>query len=121
MRLENRFSADRAANQCLQHCHDGRAHRERGDFPEHRNFFTFIFSRLFPGEEAYRSYVLIFAAAITGIVLAKPLQGGHMPGNLVALAGGVVYAAMVTYMRYEGKTETSHDIAWSMPAGAITV
>lgn len=82
-------------------------------------FFTFIFSWLFLGEKAHRSYILIFAIAITGIVLAKPLQGGHMLGNLVALADGAVYAAMVTYMRYEGKTEAGNDIAWSMLAGAI--
>ncbi len=82
-------------------------------------FFTFLFSWLFLGETARRSYIFIFALAITGIVLAKPLQGGHMLGNLVALADGAVYAAMVTYMRYEGKTETGNDIAWSMLAGAI--
>ncbi len=82
-------------------------------------FFTFIFSWLFLGETAKRTYIFIFALAITGIVLAKPLQGGHMLGNLVALADGAVYAAMVTYMRYEGKTETGNDIAWSMLAGAI--
>lgn len=82
-------------------------------------FFTFIFSWLFLGEKAKRTYIFIFALAITGIVLAKPLQGGHMLGNLVALADGAVYAAMVTYMRYEGKTETGNDIAWSMLTGAI--
>lgn len=82
-------------------------------------FFTFIFSWLFLGEKAKKTYILIFAVAITGIVLAKPLAGGHMLGNLVALADGAVYAAMVTYMRYEGKTETGNDIAWSMLAGAI--
>ncbi|MDZ7680884.1 MAG: EamA family transporter [Fodinibius sp.] len=82
-------------------------------------FFTFIFSWAFLGERAHKNYILIFALAITGLVLAKPLQGGHMLGNLVALADGAVYAAMVTYMRYEGKTETGNDIAWSMLAGAI--
>ncbi|HSR72655.1 MAG TPA: hypothetical protein VLL72_09775 [Kiloniellales bacterium] len=69
-----------------------------------------------PGQ---RSYVLIFAVALTGVVLAKPLEGGHMLGNLVALGDGAIYAAMVTYMRYEGKTETSNDIAWSMLAAAL--
>ena len=82
-------------------------------------FFTFIFSWLFLGEKAKKTYILIFGVAITGIVLAKPLEGGHMLGNLVALADGAVYAAMVTYMRYEGKTETGNDIAWSMLAGAV--
>jgi drug/metabolite transporter (DMT)-like permease len=42
-------------------------------------------------------------------------------GLLIALADGAVYAAMVTYMRYEGKTETDNDIAWSMLVGAIVL
>lgn len=82
-------------------------------------FFVFIFSALFLGEKARKSYILIFAVALTGIVLAKPLEGGHMIGNLVALGDGAIYAAMVTYMRYEGKTEAGNDIAWSMLAGAL--
>ncbi|ANK82106.1 MAG: EamA family transporter [Parvibaculum sp.] len=82
-------------------------------------FFVFIFSALFLGEKARKSYILIFAVALTGIVLAKPLEGGHMVGNLVALGDGAIYAAMVTYMRYEGKTEAGNDIAWSMLAGAL--
>lgn len=82
-------------------------------------FFVFIFSALFLGEKARKVHVLIFAVALIGIVLAKPLEGGHMLGNLVALGDGAIYAAMVTYMRYEGKTETGNDIAWSMLAGAL--
>ena len=64
-------------------------------------------------------FLLAINVAITGIVLAKPLEGGHMLGNLVALGDGAVYAAMVTYMRYEGKTERNNDIAWSMLVGAL--
>lgn len=82
-------------------------------------FFTFIFSRLFLGEQARRSYILIFVLALLGIVLAKPLEGGYMLGNLVALSDGAIYAAMITYMRYEGKTETGNDIAWSMLIAAL--
>lgn len=82
-------------------------------------FFTFIFSWLFLAEKARWTYVWIFALAITGIVLAKPLEGGHMMGNLVALGDGAIYAAMVTYMRHEGKTETGNDIVWSMLVGAV--
>ncbi|RDD62036.1 EamA family transporter [Ferruginivarius sediminum] len=82
-------------------------------------FFTFVFSALFLGEKARWSYVLIFAVALAGIVLAKPLEGGHMLGNLVALGDGAIYAAMVTYMRHEGKTEAGNDIAWSMLAAAL--
>lgn len=82
-------------------------------------FFTFIFSWLFLNEPAKKIYVAIFAIAMVGIVLAKPLEGGYMAGNLVALGVGVVYAAMVTYMRYEGKTEAGSDIAWSMLVAAL--
>ncbi|MDZ7749970.1 MAG: DMT family transporter, partial [Halofilum sp. (in: g-proteobacteria)] len=84
-------------------------------------FFTFIFSWLFLGEKARRSYILIFAVAITGIVLAKPLEGSYLFGNLVALGDGAIYAAMITFMRYEGKSETGNDIAWSMLAAAIVL
>lgn len=82
-------------------------------------FFTFIFSALFLGERAGKSYILIFGLALVGIALAKPLEGGHMLGNLVALSDGAIYAAMVTYMRHEGKTEAGNDIAWSMMAAAV--
>ena len=82
-------------------------------------FFTFIFAALFLGEKARKKYIFIFAVALTGIVLAKPLGGGYMLGNIIALGDAAVYAAMVTYMRYEGKTETGNDIAWSMLTAAI--
>lgn len=82
-------------------------------------FFTLIFSALFLGEKARKSYIIIFVLALTGIILAKPLQGGNMLGNLVALWDGAIYAAMVTYLRYEGKTETGNNIAWSMSAAAL--
>lgn len=82
-------------------------------------FFTFIFSALFLGERARKSYILIFAVALIGIVLAKPLEGGSILGNLVALGDGAIYAAMVTYMRYEGKSEAGNDIAWSMLTAAL--
>ncbi len=82
-------------------------------------FFTFIFSKLFLGEPARLSYILIFALAIFGIVLANPLQEGAMLGNLVALIDGAIYAAMITYMRYEGKSEIGNDIAWSMLVAAL--
>ncbi|MFG6159554.1 DMT family transporter [Halomonas sp. 1390] len=84
-------------------------------------FFVFIFSALFLGEKARKSYILIFVIALIGIALANPLGGGHMLGNLVALATGAIYAAMVTYMRYEGKTETGNDIAWSLLVAALAL
>lgn len=84
-------------------------------------FFTFIFSAIFLGEKAKPGHYLTFGIAIVGIVIAKPLSGGHMAGNLLALADGAIYAAMVTYMRYEGKSETGNDIAWSMLVAAIVL
>lgn len=82
-------------------------------------FFTFIFSWVFLDEKARWRHVWIFALAITGIVLAKPMEGGHMAGNLVALGDSAIYAAMVTYMRHEGRTESGNDIAWSMLVAAL--
>lgn len=82
-------------------------------------FFVFIFSAVFLNEPARRSYILTFAVALAGVFIAKPLEGGHMLGNLVALSDGAIYAAMVTYMRHEGKTEAGNDIAWSMLAAAL--
>lgn len=82
-------------------------------------FFVFIFSALFLGEPAKKSYILIFGLALAGIVLAKPLEGGNWFGNLVALGDGAIYAAMVTYMRHEGREEPGNDIFWSMAAGAV--
>lgn len=82
-------------------------------------FFTFIFSAVFLDEPPRRSYLLLFAVALVGVVVAKPLQGSDMAGNLVALADGAIYAAMITYMRHEGKTEAGNDVAWSMLAAAV--
>lgn len=82
-------------------------------------FFTFILSWLFLGEKARKSYIFIFIVALTGILIAKPLREGYMLGNMVALGVGAIYAAMVTYMRHEGKTETDNDIAWSLLFAAL--
>ncbi|MCA1777565.1 MAG: DMT family transporter [Loktanella sp.] len=82
-------------------------------------FFVFIFSNLFLDEPAKKSYFLIFGLALVGIVLAKPLSGGDWFGNVVALSTGAIYAAMVTYMRHEGREEAGNDIFWSMAVGAI--
>lgn len=82
-------------------------------------FFTFIFSAVFLGEKARPVHIAIFAIAMAGIVIAQPLERGEMLGNLVALGDGAIYAAMITYMRHEGKTETGNDIAWSMLVAAL--
>lgn len=82
-------------------------------------FFVFIFSALFLNERARKSYILIFLIALVGIFIAKPLAGGYALGNLVALGDGAIYAAMVVYLRHEGKTETGNDILWSMAVAAV--
>jgi len=84
-------------------------------------FFVFIFSAVFLGEKAQRRYIGIFIIALAGIVVANPLSGGNTLGNLVALATGAIYAAMITYMRHEGKTETGNDIAWSLLVAALVL
>lgn len=82
-------------------------------------FFVFIFSWLFLGEKAKKEYVFIFIIAFIGLVIAKPLEGGEMLGNLIALGDGAIYAGLVTYMRHEGTTESTNDVFWFMLAAVI--
>lgn len=82
-------------------------------------FFAFILSWLFLQERATKEHIFIFIIAILGIFIAKPLQEGVMIGNLIALSSGAIYAGLVTYMRYEGKTEENSDIFWSLAFGAM--
>ena len=82
-------------------------------------FFAFIFSTIFLKEKPKKVHILIFLIAIAGIIIAKPLDGGHTLGNLIALADGAVYAAMVTYLRSEGITEDTVDIFWFMSMATV--
>jgi drug/metabolite transporter (DMT)-like permease len=88
-------------------------------------FFVFIFSTLFLNEKPRPVYVWIFLLALVGIVTAEPISFADSLtsptnlGNIIALFDGAIYAAMVTYMRFEGKTETSTDIMWFMIAASI--
>ncbi len=84
-------------------------------------FFSFLFAWAFLGERPRPSYAAIFALALVGIVIAKPLAGGHVAGNLVALADAAIYAAMVTYLRHEGRTESDYDIPWQMLVAALVL
>jgi len=84
-------------------------------------FFSFLFAWVFLGERPRLSYAAIFALALVGIVIAKPLAGGHVVGNLVALADAAIYAAMVTYLRHEGRTESDVDIPWQMMVAAVVL
>lgn len=82
-------------------------------------FFVFILSAMFLHEPVRKIRILIFLFALVGIVLAKPLAGGHMLGNLIALGDGAVYAAMIVYMRSEGRSEASNDVFWFMAVAAL--
>lgn len=82
-------------------------------------FFVFIFSWLFLDEPARRKHVLIFIVAIVGLVIARPLEGGNMLGNLIALGDGAIYAGLVTFMRHERNTETTNDVFWYMLVATI--
>lgn len=82
-------------------------------------FFVFIFSWLFLDEPAQRKHVLIFIVAILGLVIARPLEGGNMLGNLIALGDGAIYAGLVTFMRHERNTESTNDVFWYMLVATI--
>lgn len=82
-------------------------------------FFVFILSWFFLGEKAKWSHIFIFLIALAGIVIAKPLQGGAMLGNVIALCSGVTYAAMVTYMRFEGRDESPSMVVWYMGVASL--
>lgn len=62
---------------------------------------------------------MIFSLALAGIIIAKPLQGGAMVGNIIALCSGLTYAAMVTYMRYEGQDESPSMVVWYMGVATL--
>jgi len=87
-------------------------------------FFVFIFSSIFLKERPQPIYIPIFLIAFVGTLIAEPLSftaawTTEQLGNLIALSTGIVYAALVTYLRREGKTETRVDILWFMLAASI--
>lgn len=87
-------------------------------------FFVFIFSSVFLNERPRPVYAIIFLLAIVGVFIAKPVSlaagwGPEQIGNLIALSTGAVYAAMVTYLRSEGRSESSVDILWFMVAASV--
>jgi drug/metabolite transporter (DMT)-like permease len=88
-------------------------------------FFVFIFSSLFLHERPHWSYAFVFLVALIGIVIAEPISFGQgnwtnvQLGNALALVTGAVYAALVTYLRSEGRSETRVDIFWSMLAASV--
>lgn len=82
-------------------------------------FFVFIFSWLFLDEPAKRTHILIFILAIVGLIIAKPLAGGHVVGNTIALIDGAIYAGLITFMRYERSTESTNDVFWYMLVAVV--
>jgi drug/metabolite transporter (DMT)-like permease len=82
-------------------------------------FFVFIFSTIFLKEKIRKEHIFIFLIALTGILLAKPFSGEGMLGNIIALIDGAVYAALVTYMRFENKTESPGLVCWFMLMATI--
>ncbi len=81
--------------------------------------FVFLFSWFFLEEKVHRRHIMIFVLSLAGIIIAKPLEGGAMMGNLIALCSGITYAAMVTYMRYEGKDESPIMVVWYMGVATL--
>lgn len=82
-------------------------------------FFVFIFSVLFLNEKITRHHIFIFLVAFIGILVAKPLSGGYVLGNVIALVDGAVYAALVSYMRYENRTESPRLVVWFMMMATV--
>lgn len=82
-------------------------------------FFVFIFSTLFLKEKVKSEHILVFVVAFAGILIAQPLSGGYALGNMIALFDGVVYAALITYMRYEGRTDSASLVFWYMLAATV--
>lgn len=82
-------------------------------------FFVFIFSSYFLKEKVKKEHIFIFLIALVGLVIAKPLAAGYALGNMIALFDGAVYAALITYMRYEGKTDEANLVFWYMLMATI--
>jgi drug/metabolite transporter (DMT)-like permease len=82
-------------------------------------FFVFIFSVLFLKESVNKEHIFIFIIALIGIFIAKPLSGGHTAGNIVALIDGAVYAALVSYMRFENRSESPGLVFWFMLTATV--
>ncbi len=82
-------------------------------------FFVFIFSYWFLNERAQKQHIFIFIIALTGIIIAKPLKTEAIWGNLTALTSGISYAALVSYMRYMGKSESPSMVVWFMAIASL--
>lgn len=82
-------------------------------------FFVFLISWFFLNEKPKLKHFFIFLLAFMGLVIANPLAEGSMTGNLIALSTAVTYAIIVSYMRFEGRTESSGAVLWYMLIASI--
>lgn len=82
-------------------------------------FFVFIFSTFFLKEKVKKEHIMVFLVAFAGLLIAQPLAGGYALGNMIALADGAVYAALITYIRYEGQTDSASLVFWYMLAATV--
>jgi drug/metabolite transporter (DMT)-like permease len=82
-------------------------------------FFVFLLSSFFLNEKVKKEHILVFVIAFIGLIIAKPLSSGYAIGNTISIFGGAVYAALITYMRYEGKTDQANLVFWYMLTATI--
>lgn len=75
-------------------------------------FFVFIFSKMFLHEKADLGHFFIFALGLIGIYITEPFSGGNIIGNSVSLAGGIIFASLITYIRKEDKSKPAGIIFW---------
>ncbi len=82
-------------------------------------FFVFILSSIFLNEKTRKIHIFIFLLALLGILVSQPLSAGNTLGNLISLSGGFVFACLISYMRYAGKTKSTGSVFWFMLIATI--
>lgn len=82
-------------------------------------FVVFLLSARMKEEQFRKIHIPIFLLALVGILVAEPLSGGTITGNLISLFGGIVYGSLISYMRYEQQTESSGAIFWFILAATM--
>jgi drug/metabolite transporter (DMT)-like permease len=63
-------------------------------------------------ERLSRKEILIMLCGLIGIVYMSPFEAGDMLGNLLAIAAGMTYAALLLYMRWEERSHTIGTVFW---------
>lgn len=77
-------------------------------------FFVFIFSWIFLDEKVKKTHILILILGLIGVIITRPFSGltEHILGNSISLFGGLVFGALITYMRKEDKTNSTGIVFW---------